>query len=182
MSKEVMKMKIGVISDLHGSFDDVKNALDRLKNENVDIVICAGDLLYNGPRNPIPQSYNPGGVADLLNNFGKRMIIVRGNCDAEVDQLAIKYPILGDTAYFYADGIFIVITHGHRVESFEKFGKENGADIVISGHTHIPVMENFDWGVHLNPGSVTFPKGGSKKSYAIIDIANGEYKIKIKEI
>ena len=175
-------MKIGVISDLHGSYEDARNALNRLHNEDVDIVICAGDVLYNGPRNPIPESYDPGKVAEMINKFDKRMIFVKGNCDAEVDQLVIKYPMLSDFSYLYAEGIFIVITHGHKVDDFEKLGNKSGADIIISGHTHIPVIENFDWGVHLNPGSTTFPKGGSKKSYAIIEIEGGEFKIKVKEI
>ncbi len=175
-------MKIGVISDLHGSFNDAKNALNKLHKENTELIICAGDLLYNGPRNPVPESYNPGGVAEMLNKFDKRIIFVRGNCDAEVDQMIIKYPILSDFSYLYTNEIFIVITHGHKVNNFEQFGKDVKADIVISGHTHIPVIENFDWGVHLNPGSTTFPKGGSNKSYAIINIKDGEYKIDIKEI
>ncbi len=175
-------MKIGIISDLHGSFNDVKNALNKLHNEDIDLAICAGDLMYNGPKNPIPENYNPGGVAEMLNKFDKRLIFVRGNCDAEVDQMLIKYPILSDFSYLYAEGIFIAITHGHKVDNFEQFGKNVGADIVISGHTHIPLIENFDWGVHLNPGSTTFPKDNSNKSYAIINIKNGEYKIKIKEI
>ena len=175
-------MKIGVISDLHGSYNDTKIALNKLHKENVDLVICAGDLLYNGPRNPFPESYNPGKVADMLNNFDRRIIFARGNCDAEVDQLAIKYPILSDFLYIYTEGVFIVVTHGHRVQDFDKLGKDIGADIIVSGHTHIPIIENFSWGTHLNPGSTTFPKGGSNKSYAIIKIENGEYKINIKEI
>ena len=175
-------MKIGVISDLHGSFEDVKNALFKLNEENVDIVICAGDVLYHGPRNPVPETYNPAGVAELLNNFSKRVIFARGNCDAEVDQMLIKYPLLSDFTYLFADGVFITVTHGHNTSDFNKFGKDVKADIVISGHTHIPVKEEFEWGVHLNPGSTTFPKGGSNKSYAIIEVENGKYEIEIKEI
>ncbi len=175
-------MKIGVISDLHGSFEDVKNALDKLNSENIELLICAGDVLYHGPRNPIPSSYNPAKVAELLNNFPKRIIFARGNCDSEVDQMVIKYPMLSDFSYVYAEGVFIAVTHGHKIESFKEFGGETKADIVISGHTHIPVIEKFENSVHLNPGSVTFPKGGSRKSYAVIKIENGKFEIELKEI
>ncbi|MCD6426909.1 MAG: phosphodiesterase [Caldisericaceae bacterium] len=175
-------MKIGVISDLHGSFEDVKNALGKLISENIDLAICAGDVLYHGPRNPIPESYNPAKVAELLNNFPKRIIFAKGNCDSEVDQMIIKYPMLSDFSYVYAEGVFIAITHGHKIESFKEFGEKVKADIVISGHTHIPVIEKFENSVHLNPGSVTFPKGGSRKSYAIIKVKDGKFEIELKEI
>ncbi len=175
-------MKIGVISDLHGSYEDVKNALNRLISENVDLVVCAGDLLYHGPRNPMPESYNPAKVAELLNNFPERIIFARGNCDSEVDQMMIKYPILSDFSYLYIDGIFITVTHGHKINNFKELAEKTGADIIISGHTHIPVVEKFENSFHLNPGSTTLPKGGSQKSYGIIEIKNGEFKIDIKEI
>ncbi len=175
-------MKIGVISDLHGSFNDAKNALDRLISENVDLVICAGDVLYHGPRNPIPESYNPAKVAELINEFPKRMIFARGNCDSEVDQMVIKYPMLSDFSYIYAEGVFIAVTHGHKTNSFEEVVKNTGADIIVSGHTHIPVKEKCGNALHVNPGSVTFPKGGSRKSYALIEVKNEEFKVELKEI
>lgn len=175
-------MKIGVISDIHGSLDDAEAALNLLEKENVDLVACPGDVLYVGPRNPMPKNYNPAKVADLINSFPKPFIFSRGNCDSEVDQMVIKYPLLQDVAYLWVEGLLIAVTHGHKVESFSKFLQDSGANIVISGHTHIPVIEKFTYGTHFNPGSITFPKGGSNKSYGIVTIKNGRYEIEIKEI
>ncbi len=175
-------MKIGVISDLHGSLDDTERALTLLKKENVDLVICPGDVLYIGPRNPMPKNYNPAKVAELINHFPKPFIFSRGNCDSEVDQMVIKYPMLQEVAYLWVDGLLIAVTHGHKVEAFSSFLENTGANVVISGHTHTPVVEKFASGVHFNPGSITLPKGGSKKSYGILTIKNGEYEIELKEI
>ena len=175
-------MKIGAISDLHGSLDDTERTLKLLEEENVDIVICPGDVLYVGPRNPMPKNYNPAKVAELINNFPKPFIFSRGNCDSEVDQMVIKYPMLQEVAYLWVDGLLIAVTHSHKVDTFPLFLRNTGANIVISGHTHKPVIEKSIFGMHFNPGSITFPKGGSKKSYGIINIKNGKYEIELKEM
>jgi hypothetical protein len=177
-------MNVGVLSDIHGSLNDFKSALGVMKQYDVEIILCPGDILYYGPRNPIPENYNPKMVAELINSFHKTFIFSRGNCDSEVDQLVINYPILQENAFIYIDGVSILLTHGHKVENgdFKSLGEKFKINLTISGHTHRPMLENFDWGIHLNPGSISLPKENSKKSVAIINIKDGKYQINLKEI
>lgn len=176
-------MNIGVLSDIHGSLNDLKSALRAMNQYNADVILCPGDILYHGPRNPIPESYNPKMVAELINAFPKTFIFSKGNCDSEVDQLVINYPILQENAFIYIDGISILLTHGHKIENenFKAIGEKFRINLLITGHTHISIIETFDWGTHLNPGSISLPKGNTKKSVAIINIKDGKYKINLKE-
>lgn len=178
-----MPNKIGVISDLHGSLEDTKNVLEILES-TTDLLICAGDILYHGPRNHIPKNYNPEKVAELINKFPKKIIFARGNCDAEVDQALIKYPILQDISFVFIEKVHIAITHGHKIpnNNFDQFGSNNKINILVTGHTHIPLIENFSWGIYLNPGSIALPKNRFNKSYAIINIENGKFNAEIKEM
>jgi putative phosphoesterase len=177
-------MIVGVISDIHGSLDDFKNALGMMTKYNAEIILCPGDILYFGPRNPTPPSYDPKAVAELINNFPKTFIFSRGNCDSEIDQLVIKYPILQTNTFVYVEGVSILLTHGHKVENedFDALGKKLSLNLIVSGHTHIAAVESFEWGTHLNPGSISLPKKDSKKSAAIINIKDGKYQINLKEI
>ena len=176
-------MKFGVIADIHGDLFGVKSAFDELKKQDIKNVLVLGDVLYHGPRNPMPEGYNPKGVASLINEAPFNFTFVKGNCDAEVDSMVIKYPILQEYAFIYTDGVSIILNHGDKIENFEKFLENyKGIDILLTGHTHIPAIEETPFGTHINPGSISLPKGGSKKSFAILDVENGKFFVEFKEI
>lgn len=161
-------MKIFVISDIHGKLPALETARQRAEEEQPDLVVCCGDFLNHGPRNGIPEGYDPPGTAALLNRFfTDRLLCVRGNCDSEVDQMLLDFPCLQESA---AAGIpakngavtRIFFHHGHK-----EFPAPPGC-VVVSGHTHIPLAEWRGGTVFLNPGSISIPKGGSPASYAVL--------------
>ena len=161
-------MKIGVMSDTHGSLVYFEKALEVLSD--CDILLHAGDVLYHGPRNDLPKGYNPKGVISKINELDN-ILISRGNCDADVDQMVINHPIQGPYVLSQFGETRILINHGY-VDSKEetiKKAKSMGADILILGHTHVKelfVDENL---IVINPGSTSIPKDGSH-SVATIDI------------
>lgn len=161
-------MKIGVMSDTHGSLVYFEKALEVLSD--CDILLHAGDVLYHGPRNDLPKGYNPKGVISKINELDN-ILIARGNCDADVDQMVIDHPIQGPYVLSQFGETRILINHGY-VDSKEetiKKAKSMGADILILGHTHVKelfVDENL---IVINPGSTSIPKDGSH-SVATIDI------------
>jgi len=176
-------MKIGVISDIHGDFLSLKAVLSEFEKLDINLVLVLGDILYHGPRNPMPEGYNPIGVAELINNAEFNFIFVKGNCDADVDQLVIKYPIFQEFALVHIEGNTLLLTHGDKIENFEEFmGKYKGIKALLTGHTHIPVVEETKFGLHINPGSISLPKGGSKKSFAVLDIDKDKFIVEFKEI
>lgn len=161
-------MKIVFLSDIHGSRGAAEKGRSLLAQENADAVAVLGDVLYHGPRNPIPEDYDPKGVAEIMNSMKNKITAVRGNCDAEVDQLLIEYPMMSDYSIIYDGKRRIFLTHGHI------FGPQNlpplaEGDIIASGHTHIPVADKKDGIYHFNPGSITLPKGGFAPSYGLYD-------------
>lgn len=168
-------MKIGVMSDTHGSLLYFEKALDVLSE--CDIILHAGDVLYHGPRNDLPEGYNPKGVIAKINELDN-ILIARGNCDADVDQMVITHPIQGPYVLSQFGESRILINHGY-IDSKEdtiKKAKSMGADILILGHTHIKelfVDENL---IVINPGSTSIPKDGSH-SVAIIDIVEGSHEL-----
>ena len=157
-------MKLMIASDLHGSLACVEALLTRMDEEKPDKLLLLGDLLYHGPRNLLPSRYDTANVSKLLNERKDALLCVRGNCDTEVDQMVLEFPILSDSCLLCLDGITIFATHGHLFHrsSMPPFAP---GDILLHGHTHIP--ENGVCGANriLNPGSVSIPKGGSKNSY-----------------
>ena len=161
-------MKIFFISDIHGSLSALKTALDAFHREDCFRIAILGDLMYHGPRNPLPDDYRPAEVASLINGYKDRIIAVRGNCDSEVDQMLVEYPMM-ETYAQIADGErMIFLTHGHV------FGPGNlpplcAGDILACGHTHIPVAEKSGDIFLFNPGSVSLPKNGNPPSYGIFD-------------
>ena len=157
-------MKLMIASDLHGSAYYCKKMLDCYDKERADRLILLGDLLYHGPRNDLPRDYYPKEVINLLNQRKNQILCVRGNCEAEVDQMVLPFPVLSETALVFADGMKIMMTHGHSITP-EKAPKS--IDCFFSGHTHIPVLEKRDGIIYLNPGSVSIPKGGFNPSYAL---------------
>lgn len=156
-------MKIGVISDTHGNLFAWNKALKNFLD--CELIIHCGDILAPGPKNPIPNEYNPTQLADKINSISVPILIVKGNCDSDVDSMLLIPPIL--PFVFLQDGKKrIIANHGHLPYSPVKFK----ADIFITGHTHIPKLEEKDGIIYLNPGSPSIPLSKEKiPSYAIID-------------
>lgn len=162
-------MKLLIASDIHGDLYCAKSVIDTFIKEKCDRLILLGDILYHGPRNDIPEGYNPKGVIELLNSYSDCILAVRGNCDTEVDQMVLDFPILADYAYLSLDGLSVLATHGHII-NMENSPKLRPYEILLHGHTHIPTCEEFGRNnYYLNPGSVSIPKGGNPRSYMIYE-------------
>ena len=163
-------MKLLIASDIHGDLNSLQSLLKiGLNEEGCDRILLLGDLLYHGPRNDLPQSYDPKGVISLLNEHADRILAVRGNCDSEVDQMVLTFPILADYAYLSLDGLSVLATHGH-IFNTDNPPKLRPREILLHGHTHIPTAEAFgNDNYYLNPGSVAIPKGGFSKTYMIYE-------------
>ena len=161
-------MKIGVMSDTHGSLPYFEKALDLL--EDCDVIFHIGDVLYHGPRDDLPEGYNPKGVIEKINNLDN-MIIVRGNCDADVDQMVIKHPIEDGYVLTEVGRVTFLLDHGYLEpkEEIIKRAKAKEANVLILGHTHVKELYMDEDLVVLNPGSTSIPKDGSH-SVAIIEI------------
>ena len=168
-------MKIGVMSDTHGSLTYFEKALDVLSD--CDVLIHGGDILYHGPRNDIPEGYNPKGLISKINSLDN-IIIARGNCDADVDQMVINHPIQSPYVMSQFGETRIVTTHGYTDSKEDTINKAKsmGADILILGHTHVKELYLDENLVVLNPGSTSIPTDGTH-SVAIIDIIQSEDEI-----
>ena len=136
--------------------------------EQPDKLLLLGDLLYHGPRNDLPKDYAPKQVIEMLNAISDQLICVRGNCEAEVDQMVLNFPVLSESCILYIDGQTIYATHGH-INSPANPPKSHKGDILLTGHTHIPAWEEYDNFLYLNPGSVSIPKEGSEHGYMIYE-------------
>lgn len=159
-------MKWMIASDLHGSFAYSKELMEAYQKEGAARLILLGDILYHGPRNDLPKEYNPKKVIDLLNGYKEEICCVRGNCDTEVDQMVLQFPILSDYALFVIDDINVYATHGHHYHLNNPLPMKKG-DILLYGHTHVPLFEKKDGVYFMNPGSVSIPKEGSWHGYMI---------------
>lgn len=168
-------MKLMFASDIHGSELYCRRTLELYQEEQADKLILLGDLLYHGPRNDLPEGYNPKGVIALLNEARGHLLCVRGNCDAEVDQMVLNFPILADYMTIYEAGCMWFVTHGH-IHNRENLPPLNPGDLLIHGHTHIQAMEPMGDFIYINPGSVSIPKAGNAHSYMIYE--NREFTIK----
>lgn len=172
-------MKLLIASDLHGSATACRRLLERYAASNAARLILLGDVLYHGPRNPLPEGYAPGEVVSLLSPLAPSLFCVRGNCDTEVDQMVLPFPILAETALLWVDGVTWLACHGHRSGANPTLGELPAlpvGSVVLSGHTHIPRLETDPRGLLLlNPGSVSLPKGGYPPSYALYE--DGEFSI-----
>lgn len=160
-------MKIMFISDIHGSALWLNQALNKVGEEQPDQIVLLGDFMYHGPRNPLPEEYDPKQVAEMLNRHKHNIIAVRGNCDAEVDQMLLEFPMMADYAMLFLEGHRIYATHGH-LYSMENLPPLMKNDVFIQGHTHIPVAERKNGIYVLNPGSVSLPKENYPHSYGIL--------------
>ncbi len=157
-------MNFLVISDIHGDAC-VERIFEHVK---ADAILCLGDLLYHGPRNPLPDNYNPQAVIALLNKHAHKIIAVRGNCDAEVDQMMLQFPLTADYNSLFLDRRRVFMSHGHLYGPMHLPLLEKGS-IVLTGHTHIPTAEKKDGIWMCNPGSPSLPKGSHPKSYGILN-------------
>ncbi len=161
-------MKLMFASDIHGSASCCRAMLDAFRRENAARLILLGDLLYHGPRNDIPEGYSPKETAAMLNENSAKLLCVRGNCEAEVDQMMLTFPAMADYAAVLTDnGRTIFCTHGHLYP--DGFAGMNGGDVLITGHTHIFAAEKRGEVFFVNTGSVTLPKNGNPKSYAVYE-------------
>lgn len=159
-------MRIFVASDIHGRVTRMETLSKRIEEFNPDKIFLLGDFMYNGPRNGVPDDYEPMKVSEMLNPFASKIIAVRGNCDSRVDEMLLKFP-LEDVRRFELDGQFYDLYHGDEF-SLNLLKPQKG-DVLVSGHTHIQVLEEKDGTIFLNPGSTSFPKGGNEASYATIE-------------
>lgn len=176
-------MKIGVLSDTHGSLTYLEKALECLSD--CDVLLHAGDILYHGPRNDLPTDYNPKGVIEKINNLDN-ILIARGNCDADVDQMVINHPIQGPYVLSQFGEVRILVNHGYinSKEETIKNAKSMGATILVLGHTHVKELFIDESLIVLNPGSTSIPKDGSHSvaTIEIIEINNHEFDLDINLI
>jgi uncharacterized protein len=170
-------MKIFFMSDLHGSLYYTKKALDNFKKENADYIVILGDELYHGARNPLPSEYNPKEVAQLLNEFADKIIAIRGNCDSEVDEMVLDFPMMATYSIILYDNRRLFLTHGH-IYNEDNLPNLSGGDVFIYGHTHISKAEKQGAIFIINPGSITFPKGNCTNSYGVLE----ESTFKLKDL
>lgn len=162
-------MKLLIVSDIHGDLASTDFMLSIFKKENCDKILLLGDILYHGPRNDLPPSYNPKAVIELLNANSDLFLAVRGNCDTEVDQMVLKFPILADYCYLSLDGISVFATHGHTYNTSNPPPLRKG-EILLHGHTHVLKCEKFgNENYYINPGSITIPKENNPKTYMIYE-------------
>ena len=161
-------MKLMIASDIHGFACFCRQMLDAYKREQADRLLLLGDLLYHGPRNDLPEGYAPKEVIQMLNDMKNELLCVRGNCDTEVDQMVLSFPILADYCLLELDGRTVFATHGHHYNPQNLPPLKEG-DILLNGHTHIPANQNMGTYTYMNPGSVSLPKEGSKRGYMIYD-------------
>jgi len=165
-------MKLFIASDIHGSAYYCRLMLERYKTEQADRLLLLGDILYHGPRNDLPEEYAPKQVIAMLNEIKNDILCVRGNCDAEVDQMVLQFPIMADYAVLEIDGRTIYATHGHIYNESNLPPLREG-DILLHGHTHIPKCIKHEKYICMNPGSVSLPKESSHHGYMIIE--NGKF-------
>ena len=165
-------MKFFIASDIHGSAFWCEKMLEAFEASGAEKLLLLGDILYHGPRNDLPDDYAPKKVIAMLNPLKERILCVRGNCDTEVDQMVLDFPIMAEYALICADGATIFATHGHNFNC-EHLPPLCKGDILLHGHTHVPVIKDMGDYTYINPGSVSIPKEDSDHSYLIFE--NGKF-------
>ena len=170
-------MKLVIASDIHGSAYWCRKLFDVIEAEQPDKILLLGDLLYHGPRNDLPQEYAPKQVIPMLSSLKEKIIAVRGNCEAEVDQMVLPFPCMADFSQLYADGKLLYLAHGHHASPDILPPLPEGS-IFLSGHTHVKLDEVRNGIRCLNPGSVSIPKDGSN---SCLIYENGEFSFRILE-
>ena len=161
-------MRIFVASDIHGSAFWCERMLSAFEESGAEKLLLLGDILYHGPRNDLPRDYAPKKVISMLNSYKDRILCVRGNCDTEVDQMVLEFPIMADYALIFSGGKTIYATHGHNFNCQHLPPLAKG-DILLHGHTHVPAEEDHGDFIYINPGSVSIPKENSSHSYMLLE-------------
>lgn len=159
-------MKCLIVSDIHGDLDSTKFIYDYFNNNNIDQILLLGDVLYHGPRNDLPAGYNPKGCIKLLNELKDKIIWIRGNCDAEVDEMVLDFKVY-DKLDLNLNNLNIHLEHGHHLDEYK-----GAPDLVLYGHTHIPECNLHNKTLYFNPGSISIPKNNTKKSFGILEERN----------
>ncbi|NLY44592.1 MAG: phosphodiesterase [Tissierella sp.] len=170
-------MKLFFISDIHGSVYYLNEAMERYSAEGADYIVILGDILYHGARNPLPKDYNPKGVIEILNSYSDKIIAVRGNCDSEVDEMVLNFPIMSTYSNILYNGIRLFLTHGHIYNENNMVDLKEGSAFIY-GHTHILRAEKKENIYFLNPGSITLPKENNPHTYGILE----DLSFKIKDL
>lgn len=166
-------MKFLIASDIHGSAFWCRSLLKAFEREGAERLLLLGDILYHGPRNDLPEEYAPKEVAAMLNARREQICGVRGNCDAEIDQMVLQFPMMADYCLLFAGASTVFATHGH-VWNKDNLPPLREGDILLHGHTHVPCSEQLPEGVWvLNPGSLSIPKEDSPHAYLLLD--DGEF-------
>ena len=160
-------MKLFIASDIPGSMHYCKKMLEAFHREGADKLVLLGDVLYHGPRNDLPKEYNPKQVIELLNNIKDKILSTRGNCDTEVDQMVLDFPVLPEYGVFFDNYVTVYICHGHNKETIEKSLPQGS--YLICGHTHVPKAMDCKTYFYLNPGSVSIPKENSPHGYMVYE-------------
>ena len=168
-------MKIVIASDIHGSAYWCEKLLEAFEADNANSLLLLGDILYHGPRNDFPQEYSPKKVFAMLNAIKDKITCIRGNCDSEVDQMVLEFPILADYALIKDGTRTLFATHGHlyNKETPPLLGKN---DVLLNGHFHAPCFEKMQNGNYANCGSVALPKADSPHSYIVYEDGQLEWK------
>ena len=161
-------MKWMIASDIHGSAYYCRELLAAFEREEAQKLMLLGDVLYHGPRNDLPRDYAPKEVIAMLNGIKEKLLCVRGNCDTEVDQMVLDFPVLADYAILVAGERMIYATHGH-VYNENKLPPLQKGDVLMHGHTHVPKCVEHEEYLYINPGSVSIPKENSAHSYLILE-------------
>lgn len=165
-------MLLMIASDIHGSSKYCSELMKAKEIEKPDKLILLGDLLYHGPRNSLPDEYNPKEVLGMLNGIKNELVCVRGNCDSEVDQMVLDFPMMAEYSVLLFEKSTFWMTHGHRIPDKLQSSICRG-DVILCGHTHVPACEVTEYGaVKVNPGSVSIPKENSERGYIITDGEN----------
>lgn len=168
-------MRLLIVSDLHGSTESAAMTTHLARSLQPDACVLLGDVLYHGPRNPLPQTYNPHEAARLLSEMPAPMLALRGNCDAEVDTALLPFPLV-ENAWLFIDDLRILALHGHTLslDAALRQGVAPGTAI-LSGHTHIPAAHSAE-GLHWwNPGSISLPKENHPRSYGLYE--DGQFTV-----
>ena len=162
-------MKLLIASDIHGDIESAKILIEAFHKNECDKIVLLGDILYHGPRNDLPGRYAPKEVITLLNGYSDKILAVRGNCDTEVDQMVLTFPVLADYAILSLDGLAVYATHGHNYNTKTPPPLAEG-DILLHGHTHVIKAEEFgNKNTYINPGSITLPKENCPRSYIVYE-------------
>jgi len=161
-------MKLLIASDIHGSAYYCEKLLKAYDEEQAEKLLLLGDILYHGPRNDLPKDYAPKQVISMLNERKEEILCVRGNCDTEVDQMVLEFPILADYCILYNEGHMIFATHGHTFHE-KNLPMLKSGDVLLHGHTHVPACKMVETYVYINPGSVSIPKDESWHGYLILE-------------